>query len=78
MKAYLSFNLKSEDDRNEFKAAVKANSMYCALWTFSQDTLRQIRKYEQLDEKQQELIERIEQEFYDTLRNNGVDLDELA
>lgn len=78
MKAQLEFNLSDESDKAEYKCAVKASAMANALWTFAQDTLRKIRKYEDLGEEQSKLIHRIEDEFYSTLEEYGVDLDDLA
>lgn len=48
MKAYLAFNLNSEEDKERFEeiANGEASKFKAALWEFSQNTLRRYRKYE--------------------------------
>lgn len=78
MKAVLIFNLNNQDDKLRYKIANKADSMALSLWEFSQSTLRKIRKYEELTKEEEDMINRVEREFYETLVQYGVDLDELS
>lgn len=72
MKALLKFNLP--DDQHEFDLAVQSLNMYSALWDISQE-LRTITKYEELDEVQGDLVERIIKVFYEILDNHSIKLD---
>jgi superfamily II RNA helicase len=57
MKAYVSFNLNSEDDKSAFQnlANGKLSKLQCAMHEFAENTLRRVRKYgltsEQLHEQ---------------------------
>ena len=72
MKATLEFNLP--DDQHEWENAVNANSMYLALWDISQE-LRTLWKYEELNEDEWNMVERIRDKFYEILSEHNINLD---
>jgi predicted nucleotidyltransferase len=72
MKATLEFNLP--EDQADFDLAIQGGNMYCALWDISQE-LRTLYKYEELDEKEWAMVERIRDKFYEILDENQIKLD---
>ena len=72
MKAILEFDLP--DDQHEFELAIQGAAMYSALWDISQE-LRTMTKYEELNEAEWNIAERIREKFYDILSENNVKLD---
>jgi len=72
MKATLEFNLP--DDQAEFDFATQGSKMYNALWEISQE-LRTLWKYEELDEKEWDMVERIRNKFFEILEDNQINLD---
>jgi predicted nucleotidyltransferase len=72
MKAILEFNLP--EDQADFDFAVQGGKMYSALWDISQE-LRRLWKYEELDEKEWAMVERIRDKFYEILDDNQIKLD---
>lgn len=72
MKATLEFNLPDEDA--EFYCATKGQAMLNALWEINTE-LRKLWKYEELNEDEFKMVERIRQEFFDILRENEINLD---
>jgi hypothetical protein len=72
MKAKLTFNLP--EDQADFDFAIQGGKMYCALWDISQE-LRTLYKYEELDEKELAMVERIRNKFYDILNDHQINLD---
>ena len=72
MKAILEFNLP--DDQNEFDLAIQGSKMYLALWDISQE-LRTLWKYEELNEDEWNMVERIRDKFYEILDENQIKLD---
>jgi predicted nucleotidyltransferase len=71
MKATLEFNLP--EDQADFDLAIQGGNMYCALWDISQE-LRTLYKYEELDEKEWAMVERIRNKFYDILNDHQISL----
>jgi hypothetical protein len=72
MKATLEFNLP--EDQAEFDFATQGSKMYNALWEISQE-LRTLWKYEELDEKEWDMVERIRNKFFEILEDNQINLD---
>ena len=72
MKAKLTFNLP--EDQDDFDFAVQGGKMHLALWDISQE-LRTLWKYEELDEKEWDMVERIRNKFYDILDDHQIKLD---
>jgi hypothetical protein len=71
MKAKLIFNLP--EDQNEWENAINGNAMYSALWDISQE-LRTLWKYEELNEDEWKIVERIRNKFFDILQENNINL----
>ena len=72
MKARLTFNLP--EDQAEFDFATQGSKMYNALWDISQE-LRTLWKYEELDEKEWDMVERIRNKFFEILEDHQINLD---
>ena len=72
MKAKLTFNLP--EDKHEWENAMRADAMFCALWDVSQE-LRTLWKYEELDEEEWNMVERIRDKFYEILSEHNINLD---
>ena len=72
MKARLTFNLP--DDQHEFDLAVQSGKMYSALWDISQE-LRTLWKYEELNDDEFKIVEKIRDKFYEILGDNQITLD---
>jgi hypothetical protein len=72
MKATIEFNLP--EDQAEFDFATQGGKMYLALWDISQE-LRTLWKYEELDEKEWDMVERIRNKFFEILEDNQILLD---
>jgi hypothetical protein len=72
MKAKLTFNLP--EDQAEFDLATQGGNMYAALWDISQE-LRTLWKYEELDEKEWDMVERIRNKFFEILDDHQIKLD---
>lgn len=65
-KAILEFALPEE--KEEFEMATKAGRYYSALWHVGYDILGKNLKYdENLTDSQRELLEKINQEFWETI-----------
>jgi len=69
MKATLEFNLDDFDDKRAHLRAVKSIDMALALWNIG-DRLRTIEKHDE-DKKF------TREEFYELLKDNNIDLDEM-
>lgn len=72
MKAKLEFNLP--DDQHDFDLAIQGSKMYSALWDISQE-LRKLWKYEELNDDEWKMVERIRDKFYEILDDNQIKLD---
>jgi hypothetical protein len=72
MKAKLTFNLP--DDQHDFDLAIQSGKMYSALWDISQE-LRKLWKYEELNDDEWKMVERIRDKFYEILGDNQINLD---
>ena len=72
MKATLEFNMP--EDQAEFDFAVQGGKMYSALWDISQE-LRKLWKYEELNDDEFKIVERIRDKFYEILDENQIKLD---
>ena len=72
MKATLEFNMP--EDQVEFDFAMQGSKMYSALWDISQE-LRTLWKYEELNEEEWKIVERIRDKFYEILDENQIKLD---
>lgn len=71
MKATLEFNLPDED--GEFYCATKGTAMLNALWEINTE-LRKLWKYEELNEDESNMVERIREKFFDILQENEINL----
>ena len=72
MKATLEYNLPY--DQAEFDFAIQGGNMYSALFDISQE-LRTLWKYEELDEKEWDIVERIRNKFFEILDDHQIKLD---
>ena len=72
MKAVLKFNLP--EDQAEFDFATQGGKMYSALHELSQE-LRTLWKYEELNEQEWDMVERIRNKFYEILDDHQIKLD---
>ena len=72
MKAILEFQLP--EDQADFDLAIQGGNMYSALWDISKE-LRTLYKYEELDEKEWKMVEKIRDKFYEILDENQIKLD---
>jgi hypothetical protein len=72
MKATLEFNLPDEDA--EYYCAMKGQAMLNALFEINTE-LRKLWKYEELNEDESNMVERIREQFFDILRENEINLD---
>jgi hypothetical protein len=72
MKAKLTFNLP--EDQAEFDFATQGGKMYSALHELSQE-LRTLWKYEELNEQEWDMVERIRNKFYEILDDHQIKLD---
>ena len=68
----LEFNLP--EDQAEFDFAVQGSKMYNALWDISQE-LRTLWKYEELNDDEWKMVERIRDKFYEILDESQIKLD---
>jgi hypothetical protein len=71
MKATLEFNLPEDDA--EYYCATKGSAMYASLWDIQQE-LRKLYKYEELNEDEWKMVERIRDSFHAILQDNDVNL----
>jgi hypothetical protein len=71
MKATLEFNLPDEDA--EYYCATKGTAMLNALFEINTE-LRKLWKYEELNEDESNMVERIREQFFDILRENEINL----
>lgn len=72
MKVTIEYNLP--EDQAEFDFAVQGSKMYNALWEISQE-LRTLWKYEELNDEEWKMVERIRDKFYEILDENQIKLD---
>lgn len=72
MKATLEFNLPEEDA--EFYCATKGQAMLNVLWEM-QSELRKLWKYEELNEDEFNMVERIRETFFKSLEEHEINLD---
>lgn len=76
MEAILKFNLP--EDKDEFTLATKGSALYSAIFDIY-NYLRSIWKYDEtLDEKQNELINKIYERFFELLNENDVSIDMVS
>ena len=71
MKAILEFNLPEEDA--EFYCATKGTDMLNALFEIEIE-LRKLYKYEELNEDEWNMVEKIRASFYEILDRNDINL----
>ena len=64
------------EDPDSFHLAYKGRDYWLALWDIYQ-MLRKWWKYEEVDDKQYEVIEKIREEFHQILEDRNVNLDEI-
>ena len=72
MKAKLTFNLPEEEA--EYYCAIKGQAMLNVLWEM-QAELRKLWKYEELNEDQFNMVERIREKFFNSLQEHEINLD---
>lgn len=65
---------KLPDEELEFRRALNGSNYHAALWEFSEETLRKIRKYRELTEEQQKLFDEIDEAFSTVLREFKIEL----
>ena len=71
MKAKLTFNLP--DEQHEFYCATKGQDMISVLWEVQKE-LRTLWKYEELNEDEHQIVERIREKFYSILEEHEINL----
>ena len=71
MKAILEFNLP--EDEAEFYCANKGTAMLNVLWEIQQE-LRKLYKYEELNQDEYKIVERLRNFLNDSLNDNDVNL----
>lgn len=71
MKATIEFNLPEEDA--EFYCATKGTAMISALFEIEIE-LRKLYKYEELNEDEWKIVERMRDSFYEILDRNDINL----
>ena len=71
MKALLEFNLP--EDESEFYCANKGTAMLNVLWELQQE-LRKLYKYEELNQDEYKIVERLRNFLNDSLNDNDVNL----
>ena len=71
MKALLEFNLP--EDESEFYCANKGTAMLNVLWEIQQE-LRKLYKYEELNQDEYKIVERLRNFLNDSLNDNDVNL----
>ena len=71
MKAILEFNLP--EDEAEYYCANKGTAMLNVLWELQQE-LRKLYKYEELNEDEYKIVERMRNFLNDSLNDNDVNL----
>ena len=71
MKAVLKFNLP--EDEHEFYCANKGKDMFVVLWRIEQE-LRKLYKYEELNEDEWNIVERLRDFLNDILNENEINL----
>lgn len=76
MKATLTFDLTSPEDKEAHLRAIKATDAYLAMWTFAQEILRRYRKYDVPENLKDpnDLIVHIEEQFYRILEEHNINL----
>lgn len=78
-KVILKFDLSDIDDRQEYLRCVKANDITSVLWQFASNSkkslLWEIENKETLDNE--EVLELVFKKFYDLLKENNVNVDEI-
>ena len=71
MKAILEFNLP--DEQHEFYCATKGQDMISVLWELQQE-LRKLYKYEELNEDEYKIVERLQSFLNNSLNENEINL----
>jgi hypothetical protein len=71
MKAKLSFDLP--EDEHEFYCANKGKDMFVVLWNLQQE-LRKLYKYEELNEDEWQIVERLQDFLNNSLNENEINL----
>ena len=71
MKAILEFNLP--EDEAEFYCATKGTAMLNVLWELQQE-LRKLYKYEELNEDEYKIVERMRDFLNDSLNDHEINL----
>lgn len=69
MEANFKFNLP--EDQEDYEMFINANMYYNVIHEFKQYLRRQL-KYEELKEGEAEVFEKVSDEFYQILSNNGI------
>ena len=76
MKATFEYDLAVKDDRYDYEAASQAVQLKLAMWDFSQEVLRKLRKYGHDDFKDKdELLSHIEKRFYECLEGRKASIE---
>lgn len=86
-KGILEFNLEEPFEENAFKRATKATDAYLALFDIANNLFRPYRKHGYADQQMQklfddneamyDLMEKLEEMFYEIMERYNVSLDEL-
>lgn len=71
MKATLEFNLP--EDEHEYYCAIKGKDMFVVIWNLQQE-LRKLYKYEELNEDEWQIVERLRDFLNDSLNENEINL----
>lgn len=78
MKAKLIYEFELPQDRREMLKVMKGPDTISALWEFQEHTLRHLIKYQNDLESADEALKRVREEFFECLRDRGVDIYELT
>ena len=70
MKVVLIYDLPEEEE--EFREAVNSRKAHLALWKIVNEVMRPIWKHGDLNEKEQELIDRIYEDIHDVIADEGI------
>jgi len=77
MKGILQFDLDTHEGKLAHKRAISGTDAYLVLHNLAYTTIRNMIKYQELDEKQLAIVEKIQSDLYDYMNKYGIDLADL-
>lgn len=75
MKGKLEYDLTDHEERQSHLRAVKSLDLACVIWDVQQMFRNKLKG--DLSEHDYELVEKLQENFYDILEEHNIDLDEL-